>query len=62
MKDANSTQIELTLTVEEVNLILEGVGLLPFVRVYALVAKLQEQARRQLAQAGEGRMEVVNAK
>lgn len=29
-------------------LILEGVGLLPFAKVYQLVAKLQEQARRQL--------------
>ena len=28
--------------------ILEGVGLLPFARVYQLVGKLQEQARRQL--------------
>ncbi len=30
------------------DLILEGVGLLPFARVYALVAKVQQQAREQL--------------
>jgi hypothetical protein len=41
-------ELELSVTVDEVNLILEGVGLLPFARVYALVAKLQQQAREQL--------------
>ncbi len=46
-------EITLTLTVDEVNLILEGIGLLPFVKVYALVAKVQKQAQEQLA-AGPG--------
>lgn len=41
-------EIHLSVTVDEANLILEGVGLLPFARVYALVAKVQQQAREQL--------------
>jgi len=40
--------IKMSVTVEEANLILEGLGQLPFARVYALVAKLQEQARGQI--------------
>jgi hypothetical protein len=35
-------------TVDEANLILEGLGQLPFARVYALVEKLQLQAKQQL--------------
>jgi len=35
-------------TVEETNLILEGLGHLPFAKVYALVEKLQLQAKNQL--------------
>lgn len=41
-------ELHLSVTVEEANLILEGVGLLPFARVYALVAKVQQQASQQL--------------
>jgi hypothetical protein len=41
-------EINFTLTTDEANLILEGIGLLPFAKVYQLVGKLQEQARRQL--------------
>ncbi|WP_148313908.1 hypothetical protein [Sorangium cellulosum] len=41
-------ELHLSVTVDEVNLILEGVGLLPFARVYALVAKVQQQASQQL--------------
>ena len=40
--------IQLELGLEEANLILEGLGQLPFVRVYALIANIQEQARKQL--------------
>lgn len=43
--------IELTLTVGDVNLILEGLGNLPFAKVYALVGKIQEQAAPQIASA-----------
>ncbi len=35
-------------TVDEANLILEGLGYLPFAKVYALVEKLQLQAKEQL--------------
>jgi len=41
-------EVNFTVTIDEANLILEGVGLLPFAKVYQLVGKLQEQARRQL--------------
>lgn len=41
-------EINLRLSVDEANLILEGLGLLAFARVYALVAKVQEQARQEL--------------
>jgi hypothetical protein len=41
--------ISLTLTIEETNLVLEALGNLPFVRVFALIGKIQEQARQQLS-------------
>lgn len=41
-------EINFTVTVDEANLILEGIGVLPFARVYQLVGKLQEQAKRQI--------------
>lgn len=41
-------EITLEVTIDEANLVLEGLGQLPFARVYGLVAKLQEQAARQL--------------
>ncbi|MDH3915000.1 MAG: hypothetical protein OEU49_06150 [Chromatiales bacterium] len=41
-------EINLQVTIDEANLILEGLGQMPFARVYALVAKLQEQAAQQL--------------
>ena len=46
--------IQLRLSIDELNLILEGVGNLPFARVFALVGKIQTQAAEQLqaAQAG----------
>ncbi len=42
-------ELNLSLTIDEVNLILEAVGNLPFHRVYALVGKVQQQASQQLA-------------
>lgn len=49
MENRQPTQeINLRVTIEEANLILEGLGSLPFARVYALVGKIQEQARQQL--------------
>ena len=46
--------IQLRLNIDELNLILEAVGNLPFARVYGLVGKIQAQAAEQLqaAQAG----------
>ncbi len=41
-------ELTLTLTVEDVNAVLEGLGNLPFAKVYALVAKIQTQASGQL--------------
>jgi hypothetical protein len=43
--------ITLNLAIGDVNLILEGLGNLPFARVYALVGKIQEQASPQVAAA-----------
>lgn len=40
--------INLEITVDEANLILEGLGQMPFVKVYELITKIQEQARNQL--------------
>jgi hypothetical protein len=48
-------EINLKLAIEDVNVILEGVGNLPFAKVYALVGKIQEQAAQQLrADSGAG--------
>lgn len=41
-------EINFTVTIDEANLILEGIGHLPFAKVFQLVNKLQEQARRQI--------------
>lgn len=41
-------QINLDLTVDEINLILEGLGNLPFIKVHELIAKLHEQASVQV--------------
>ena len=41
-------EINLRLAVEDINVILEGVGTLPFAKVYMLVGKIQEQAAEQL--------------
>lgn len=45
--------INLQLTADEINLLLEGLGSMPFVKVYALIAKLQQQASDQLNKANE---------
>lgn len=42
--------INLQLTIEEVNQILESLGSEPFVKVYALIGKIQEQAQAQIGQ------------
>lgn len=42
-------EISLQLTIDEANLILEALGNLPFVKVYALIGKIRQQAGRQLS-------------
>lgn len=45
--------ITLQLSAEEVNLLLEGLGGMPFVKVYSLIGKIQQQASGQLNEAAE---------
>ena len=41
-------EITLRLKPDEINIILEGLGNLPFVKVYSLIGKIQSQASAQL--------------
>jgi hypothetical protein len=41
--------LELSLTLAETNLILEALGTLPFVRVFQLIGKIQQQAEAQVS-------------
>jgi hypothetical protein len=50
-------EINLKVTIEEANLILEGLGNLPFAKVYGLVSKIQEQAAQQLKRNSSAREE-----
>ena len=50
-------EINLKLAVEDVNVILEGVGNLPFARVYTLVGKIQQQAAQQMRAATGDKLE-----
>jgi hypothetical protein len=47
--------IQLDLTIEDTNLILEALGALPFAQVYTLIGRIQERARQQLADQSEQR-------
>lgn len=50
--------INLTLTLDECNLILEALGNMPFKSVYQVIGKIQQQAGQQLdGQAGPLKME-----
>lgn len=49
--------LTLDLAVEDINLILETLGQLPFVRVYGLIGRIQDQARAQIT-AGRCRAEL----
>lgn len=40
--------ITLSVSIDEANLILDGLGRMPFAKVYALVGKIQQQARVQV--------------
>jgi hypothetical protein len=41
-------ELNLRVTNDEANLILEGLGQMPFAKVYEVIGKIQEQASRQL--------------
>lgn len=43
--------INLQLSADEINLLLEGLGSMPFVKVYGLIGKIQEQVSGQLNKA-----------
>jgi len=45
-------QIELQLTIDDVNLILEALGNLQFAKVYTLIGRIQEQAAQQIRSNG----------
>ena len=44
-----NNEFTFTLTTDELNTVLEGLGNLPFVRVYTLIGKIQQQASTQIA-------------
>ena len=50
-QEITMSKIKLELAIEETNIILEALGQLPFVRVYALIGRIQEQARAQVGPA-----------
>jgi hypothetical protein len=47
-------KLDIKLSVDEVNLILESLGHLPYLRVYELVTNIQGQAREQLEASQNG--------
>lgn len=46
-------ELTFKLTVDEANLVLEGLGTLPFKTVFALIGKIQTQAAAQLGENGQ---------
>ena len=48
---APTPEITLRLSLDEVNLVLEAVGALPFARVFNLVSRIQSQAAEQIQAA-----------
>jgi hypothetical protein len=44
-------EINLQISIDEANLILEALGTMPFVQVYALIGKIQAQAGEQIQAA-----------
>ena len=45
-------EINLSLSIEEINLILDGLGNMPFKAVYSLIGKIQSQAAGQMNENG----------
>ena len=54
-------KINLTLTLEEVNTLLNALGTQPYAQVQPLIAKIQAQGSAQLQAAQNGRAEVPKA-
>ena len=54
-------EINLTLTLEEVNSILNALGMQPYAQVHALIADIQTQGSTQLQAAQNGQGEVSEA-
>jgi len=52
----DSQTVQLTLTLAEVNQILESLGNQPYVRVFQIVAKIQRQAEDQLSDQPSSRL------
>jgi hypothetical protein len=53
--------ITLELTLPETNLILEGLGALPYARVYELIRKIHEQAEAAIADVAAADVTTVEA-
>ena len=47
-KDTNNQEIQLKLTLPQVNLLLEGLGEMPFKKVFNLINEIQQQAAQQI--------------
>lgn len=58
----DNQDIHLQLTTDEINLILESLGNLPFVKVYALIGKLQQQAAGQLTKPADSSAPLESSK
>ncbi len=54
--------INLELTTDEINLILEGLGSMPFVKVYSLIGKIQQQAASQIKTASAPAADIPGGK
>lgn len=50
---ASPKRINLVLTIEEANLILESLGQLPFAQVHQLIGNIQQQAATQLQDSND---------
>ncbi len=51
----NMKNIELNLTIDETNVLMEALGQMPYLRVHLLIRKIQQQATQQLeSQEGRG--------
>jgi hypothetical protein len=46
------TNLQLTLTLDEINAVLEALGQQPYVKVFQLIGKIQQQAAEQLQHNG----------